>query len=222
MKYLVYGILRQDLTGYSPEAGIRLISAHGLTAAVSAVEEIGLPPGVSALLAYERVVEAIHARQAVIPLRYGCVMESESAVIRLLEDHRQEYEALLARLTGMTEMGIRVLRPGASAVPPDCPSSPGARYLASLRDRYNSAHALAPEETQLADRVISLLSDCSVEQRREVSPSSRGRLISLYFLLPGNCAEQFRQRARQIRLPGAAQMLLSGPWPPYNFVGASS
>ena len=51
-------------------------------------------------------------RQAVIPLRYGCVMESESAVIRLLEDHRQEYEALLARLTGMTEMGIRVLRPG--------------------------------------------------------------------------------------------------------------
>ena len=58
------------------------------------------PPSVSSLLAYERVVEAIHARQAVIPLRYGCVMESESAVIRLLEDHRQEYEALLARLLG--------------------------------------------------------------------------------------------------------------------------
>jgi hypothetical protein len=29
--------------------------------------------------------------------------------------------------------------------------------------------------------------------------------------------EQFRQRAREIRLPGAAKMLLSGAWPPYNF-----
>src|SRR2546425_4228199 len=37
--------------------------------------------------------------------RYGCVMESESAVIRLLEEHHKEYEALLNRLPGMTEMG---------------------------------------------------------------------------------------------------------------------
>ena len=57
-------------------------------------------PAFPRLLAYERVVEAIHAKQAVIPLRYGCVMESESAVIRYLEDHRQEYEALLTGYSG--------------------------------------------------------------------------------------------------------------------------
>ena len=65
-----------------------------------------------------RVVEAIHARQSVIPLRYGCLMESESAIVRLLEDHRQEYEAILGRLRGMTEMGIRVLCPSAPGVSP--------------------------------------------------------------------------------------------------------
>lgn len=221
MKYLLYGIVHQHLAGCSPESGTCLLTAHGLAAAVSAVEEMSSPPSVSSLLAYEKVVEAIHARQAVIPLRYGCVMESESAVIRLLEDHRQEYEALLARLLGMTEMGIRVLWPARAGVLPDFPSSPGAAYLVSLRNRYNSANALAPEEARLADQIMGLLSGCSAEQRREVSSSSQGRLVSLYFLTPKTYAEQFRQKARQICPPAEAKLLLSGPWPPYNFVAFS-
>jgi hypothetical protein len=221
MKYLLYGIVQQDSPGCSPEPGMCLLTAHGLAAAVSAVEELSSPPSVSSLLAYERVVEAIHARQAVIPLRYGCVMESESAVIRLLEDHRQEYQALLSRLLGMTEMGIRVLWPARPGVLPSVPSSPGAAYLMSLRNRYNSANALAPEEAQLADRIVGLLSGCSTEQRREVSPSSQGRLVSLYFLTPKTCAEQFREKARQIDPPSGAKLLLSGPWPPYNFVASA-
>ena len=56
-----------------------VVAAHGLAAVVSRVEETSSAPSVASLLAYERVVEAIHARQAVIPLRYGCLMESESA-----------------------------------------------------------------------------------------------------------------------------------------------
>ena len=106
MKYLLYGIVREDLAGYAPQPGIRLLTAHGLAAAVSAVEETTSPPSVSSLLAYEKVVEAIHARQAVIPMRYGCVMESESVVIRLLEDHRPEYETLLARLRDAVDDAI--------------------------------------------------------------------------------------------------------------------
>jgi hypothetical protein len=217
MKYLLYGIVQQDLAGYVPRPGICLLTAHGLAAAVSAGEEMTAAPSVGSLLAYERVVEAIHARQAVIPLRYGCVMESDSAVIRLLENHRPEYETLLTRLRGMAEMGIRVLSPARAAVLPAFPSSPGAAYLTSLRKRYDSAMALGPEESQLADRIAGLFSGCSTERRSEVSLSSQGRLVSLYFLIPKTCVEQFRQRARQICLPGSAKVLWSGPWPPYNF-----
>jgi len=217
MKYLLYGIVQRDLAGYAPQPGICLLTAHGLAAAVSAVEEITSPPSISSLLAYERVVEGIHDRQAVIPLRYGCVMESDSAVIRLLENQRPEYETLLARLRGMAEMGIRLLSPARAVVLPASLPSPGAAYLTSLRKRHNSATALGPEEGQLADQVAGLFSGCYTERRREVSSSSQGRLVSLYFLIPKTCVEQFRQRARQICLPGAAKVLWSGPWPPYNF-----
>jgi hypothetical protein len=185
------------------------------------VEEVRPPPSVSTLLAYERVVEAIHARQAVIPLRYGCVMEDEAAVSRLLEDHRQEYEAQLARLVGMTEMGIRVLWPARAGVVSEVPPSPGAAYLASLRNRYPSANALDAEEGQLADRIAGLLSGCSTGERREVACSSRRRLLSLYFLTPKTGVERFRSEARKIPPPSGTKVLLSGPWPPYNFAGCS-
>jgi hypothetical protein len=159
----------------------------------------------------------MHARQAVIPLRYGCLMESEPAIIRLLQDHRQEYQALLGRLRGMTEMGIRVLCPARPESAPESSSSPGAAYLAALRNRYGSGSGLSPEETQLADRITAGLSGCYLEQRRETSPAGQGRLLSLYFLTPKTGVERFRNQARQIRPPGGAKLLLSGPWPPYNF-----
>lgn len=223
MRCLLYGIVEQDLAGCPPAPcppGTCLITAHGLAAAVSAVGETSSPPSVASLLAFERVVEAIHARQAVIPLRYGCVMENESAVLSLLEEHHQEYGARLARLLGMTEMGIRVLWPARAGVLPGVPPSPGARYLASLRNRYPSANALDAEEGQLADRITGWLSGCFTEQRREVSSSSQRRLLSLYFLTPRTGVERFRSQARSICPPSGAKLLLSGPWPPYNFAGS--
>jgi len=144
-------------------------------------------------------------------------MESESAIIRLLRDHRQEYEALLGRLGGMTEMGIRVLCPARPESFPEPPLSPGTAYLASLRNRYGSGGNLSPEEAQVADRIANQLSDCYTEQRREISQSDQGHLLSLYFLTPKTGVERFRNRARQIHPPAGTKLLLSGPWPPYNF-----
>ena len=146
-----------------------LVAAHGLAAVVSRVEETSSAPSVASLLAYERVVEAIHARQAVIPLRYGCLMESESAIIRLLEDHRQEYEALLGRLRRHDGDGNP--RPVAGPRPefsPDLRSSPGAAYLASLRNRYGfrKQPRSGGGPTGRSDR--RSLSGCYTEQRREI------------------------------------------------------
>lgn len=217
MTHLLYCIVQQDLDKHPAEPGMCVVAAHGLAAVASRVEETSAAPSVSSVLAFERVVEAIHARQAVIPLRYGCLMESEPAIVRLLEDHRQEYEALLGRLGGMTEMGIRVLCPARAESVPGSPLSPGAAYLASLRNRYGSGIGLDPEEAHLADQIAGLLSGCYTEQRREVSPADRGRLVSLYFLTLKSGVERFRNQARQIRPPSGTKLLLNGPWPPYNF-----
>jgi hypothetical protein len=217
MKHLLYCIVEEGLDEPAPEPGTRVVAADGLAAVVSRVEETSSAPDVSAVLAFERVVEAMHARQAVIPLRYGCLMESEAAIVRLLEANRREYGALLGRFRGMTEMGIRVLCPARPGSVPESRSSPGAAYLASLRNRYSSGDSLAPEEAQLADRIAGSLSGCYAEQRREILPAGQGRLLSLYFLTPKTGVERFRDKARQTASPGGTRWLISGPWPPYNF-----
>jgi hypothetical protein len=222
MKILLYCICRQDgnETVYGP--GIRGVTSCELTAVVSEVEEPTAAPSVASLLEYERVVESIHARQTVIPLRYGCLMDSEEQVVQLLEDHCREYEALLDRLRGMTEMGIRLLWPASAALPPSLAQSPGAAYLTALRNRYGSQDTPAADEVLLADRIVALLASWSTEQHREVSLSQQGRLLSLYFLTPKSAAEEFRGKVREITTPCGVKLLLSGPWPPYNFVASAA
>jgi hypothetical protein len=221
MKYLLYCICQQDVEKSFQEPGIHVVAGHGLAVVVSQVEVPNTVPNVSALLAYEKVVERIHAVQDVIPLRYGCLMENEEQIVRLLEYHRQEYEALLTQLRGMTEMGIRLLWPEHAVPLPSHPLSPGAAYLASIRSRHNTEVALAPEESLLADQIAALLARWSSGQRRAVTLSPHGRLLSLCFLTPKSCIEEFRKKAREISLPRDVKILLSGPWPPYNFVVSS-
>jgi hypothetical protein len=218
MKYLLYGIYEPCPEGAFLEPGICAVEAHGLAAAASLIEETDSAPSVASLLDYERVIEAMHARQAVIPLRYGCLMESESAIVRLLENHSQEYRRLLGRLGGATEMGVRVLCQARPGVLPASPSSPGSRYLALLRSRYVPGSSLAPEEAELADQIAGRLAGLYTEQQREVVLSGRGRLVSLYYLTPKTAVERFRNIALAIRPPSGEKLLLSGPWPPYNFV----
>lgn len=219
MKHLLHCIVQQDVAELPAGLDLYLVAAYGLAAVVSRVEETSAMASVSTVLAFERVVEDIHATQAVIPLRYGCLMESELAIVRLLECHRHEYEALLRRLRGMTEMGIRVLqadRPGRAT---GWSLSPGTAYLSTLRDRYGPEHSITLEEAQLADQIVGFLCSCYTEQRREISPAHKGRMLSLYFLTQRADVECFRNRTRQIRPPRGTKLLLSGPWPPYNFVG---
>jgi hypothetical protein len=61
---------------------------------------------------------------------------------------------------------------------------------------------------------------CFREVREELGQIDGRSLLSLYFLVPREQGEHFveclRQDASSLRGTG----LLTGPWPPYNFVGA--
>jgi len=222
MKYLLYCICRQDAEEPPQEQGIRVVAGHGLAAAVSQMDEPIAAPDVAALLAYEKVVEKIHAVRDVIPLRYGCLLESEEQIVRLLDDHCQEYEAMFVQIRGMTEMGIRLLWPERAMPLPSLPQSPGAAYLAALRSRHSAEVALSPEESLLADQIVARLARCSTGQRRAATSLPHGRLLSLCFLTPKIGIDEFRSMARQIALPRGVKLLLSGPWPPYNFVASAA
>jgi len=228
MKYLLHCIFRPDASAPAADLAPELLvlEGDGLAVAVTPWPEEEPLEDVVRLLAYEKAIARIHATRTVIPLRFGCVVDGESEVLRLLREHRAEYERLLAQWEGLTEMGLRLWcgsRPdtGAPAGTQDgeARSTEAAEYLAALRARYPG---LTPAERRCAGRIAEVLNGLCRGGRDEAGPVAGGRLVSLYFLVPRAAVDDFRERARAIDLPAEIKLMVSGPWPPYNFASPAA
>jgi hypothetical protein len=215
------------------------VAHKGLRAAVSRVKREELAPDLDRVRTFEQVVLFCYRKSTVIPMRYGCALEEDSKVIEHLDRHGTHYEALLEELEGCVEMGLRVLLPSGpwagvtpgglagsrefTGPPPDPkapPEHPGLAYLTARKahyahqDRWTNDYHLAAERCR--DRFAGLFVKCKTE-----APSFKLPLLSLYFLVPQAAVSSFRQAFRQLSASESARLLLSGPWPPYNFVTAS-
>ena len=235
MSCLFYCICRHpgpEVAGLVGDHPVYRITHRRLGAAVSGIGPADLAPDLTRVRAYERVVNSYHRQGTVIPLRYGCVVSQETRVIELLDEYNPQYESLLQELEGCVEMGLRVLLPTASpgipagpreiaGPPPLAPPAPperlGLAYLTARKAHYAHQDRWTEEYRQVSDRCLAQLAGLFVKYKTE-APSSRLPLLSLYFLIPRRAVETFRRAFRQLTETEAARLLLSGPWPPYNFV----
>lgn len=204
-----------------------------LSAAVSRIDPTDLTPDLPRVRAYERVVNSYHRQGTIIPMRYGCVASQDSQVIKLLDEHDPQYEALLQELAGCVEMGLRVLLPAGSLgafspgegrevagppapTPAATPDRLGQAYLTARKAYYAHQDRWTREYRQAAARFLTHFGGLFVKSKTE-GPSPRLPLLSLYFLVPRPTVETFRQAFRQLSETETGKFLLSGPWPPYNF-----
>jgi len=216
------------------------VAHRRLRAAISRVDRAELAPDLLRVRAYERVVLSCHRQGAVIPMRYGCVVAQESLVVQLLDEHGPQYEALLQELDGCVEMGLRVLLPSGpwAAVIPGGPEGSrevaglhppaagaaadrlGLAYLTARKAHYAHQDRWTKEYRRAMDRCLAQFAGLFVKYKME-APSPRLPLLSLYFLVPREAVASFRQAFRRLTETEPARLLLSGPWPPYNFVTSS-
>jgi hypothetical protein len=241
------------------------VSNNGLVAAVSRITREDLTPDMSLIMAYKKVVDSFHREQTIIPMRYGCLLKEKKQVAQLLEKNRIQYEALLKKLDGCVEMGIRVLIDDCqlsienlrnSELKDSDPQSTmfnahshisGQAYLTSRKAHYEQEDKLAKEidtiieqyrnafsglyvkfkteypstgnlQSAILPRSISAVAEPLWGFNRGVNHQSQSPLVSLYFLVPRQSVERFRRVFRLICRGQSAKALLSGPWPPYNFV----
>jgi Gas vesicle synthesis protein GvpL/GvpF len=238
MKYLLYCVFRrvrqpecEALTGVAGKP-VLVINHGGLGAAISELREPDSPPDVAAVLAYESVVEFFFRRRTVIPMRYGCAVWERAELAAVLDEHHQQCDALLDGLEGLAEVGIQVPANGCAAAPeidsaavsparfPDSNGS-GVSYLLAKKLYYGSADRMAEQQNELVNTLCQPLSGLFVRRKVE-SPSREKPFLSLYFLVPRTSVECFREATRQCLKDRPAKLLVSGPWPPYNFVDFSN
>jgi len=249
MKYLLYCILEKPPAIQGPEnipgiegEPVALITKSGLSAAVSKISGADLAPELDKLLAYGKVIESFHRNYAVIPMRFGCLLENRPQLAGLLERNSLKYKRLLQELEGCAEMGIRFLppgeRPGLVPQPRSDPLSVNSKANPAGRDpsdpsgraylvRRKTHYDLEDKSIKRIEDVIhscrkvfaGLYLQCKTETRSAFAPprTLRPPLFSLYFLVSKNCVEPFRQVFRETCAKGSGELLLTGPWPPYNF-----
>jgi hypothetical protein len=247
MRLLLYCVFRtadhpvaQPLSGVGGQPVVP-VSHNGLSAAVSRVPLRDLTPTVSRVVAYGNVIETLRQVVTVIPMRYGCQFERESEVIQFLAERGERCKSLLRELHGCVEMGIRVFPRAINSGERDMEVSafgsaaealrstePGRLYLAARRAHYGKQERLIEESNALTERCRAAFAGLFVKCKTEkASPGARRLafrtpLASLYFLLRREWLESFRNTFRDVASRESVRLLLSGPWPPYNFVESTT
>jgi Gas vesicle synthesis protein GvpL/GvpF len=237
MSYLLYCIVHEDHPGPRPEprflgyprASI-MARAAGLGAVVSKLSAVDRAPDVARLLVYARIVESFNRERTVIPMRYGCRFEDLGEISRLLEQHRDRYLRLLDEVDGRVELSVRatVSNP---ATPPHAAVSarplirlspraagPGAAYLAERRRFYAFREELEKRRDEMSKGICARAQGTFVRCTSECTTRDGEEILSMHFLVPRASVELF---ASKLHPPGPSpeiSLLVTGPWPPYNFV----
>jgi hypothetical protein len=181
-----------------------------------------------AAMAHEAVLESLAARATVLPMKLFTIFTSEERARADVEKNRVHIDALVKRVGGHDEFGVRVALDGKTAARRETSRAAGAggvAYLTRKKAQRDAATELvAHAQETVADLYDRLAKRARLSRRRSASelPMENGPLLlDAAFLVPRAKARAFRADvARQARTLGRQGYLvtLTGPWPPYTFV----
>jgi hypothetical protein len=194
-------------------ASVRAVRTPALSAVVSNAEGAESLTAESDLWDHELVVEQLMDDNDVLPVRFGTVLGDESEVERLLVDREDELKGALERVAGCVEVSVRaaILAPS-NEHDTERPGS-GTEYMQeALRRRLVAEH--------LSESIDRSLGPLARESR--ITPSAdAGRTVTGAWLIDRGRLAEFRDRAAQLNADTEyAELVCTGPWPPYSFVGA--
>ncbi|MFJ2033365.1 GvpL/GvpF family gas vesicle protein [Streptosporangium sp. NPDC087985] len=233
-----------DLTGVAGTQ-VRTVERAGLVAYVSTVplEEFGEEPlrrsledldwiGCTAR-AHHQVVEAVAETVPTAPVRLVTVYTSEEQVSDLLDRRHDDFVAVLSRVTGRREWGVKAYAEqdtapsstaGESGEAPENAEadSPGTAYLkrrqASLRSREDAQRrALAQaEHVHAALAAVAVASLRHRPQDPELSGRTEWMVLNGAYLVDDDRGDEFAATLDVLRGQGL-DLELTGPWAPYSF-----
>jgi glycosyltransferase involved in cell wall biosynthesis len=155
-------------------------------------------------------------------MRYGCELSTRAELVELLCERRAEFQAALDEVEGRAEWTIRVLLKGTAAsapkdVGPGAGPSSGKAYLATRRAWYADQDHQWNEAAAVTRRIENAFDRLLLRCVTEPPCAGREQLLTLHFLVHEKDQERFRRAFRRLEKSAPQKLLLTGPWPPYNF-----
>jgi Gas vesicle synthesis protein GvpL/GvpF len=215
MTLLLYGItdaeaVAGETTGIDG-ARLETVRHRQLVAIVSAEHEPDQPADLDRMLRYERVVQTLMERQALLPARFA---SRSPGAVQLCQRLEQEHDALLSaleRVRGAVELALRAEWLDPAPARSGGVQQNGTGYMLERLDLHRRATVVARRLDPLASRAR--------ECRMRVMPRPEVAVSGAYLVDSGQL-EPFTETLRDI--DGATEQVdfvCTGPWPPYSFVG---
>jgi hypothetical protein len=184
-------------------------------------------------LAHEAVVEHFfRAKNAVVvPMKLFTMFSTIDKAVADVAAGKTAIERAVRHIAGCEEWGIRITRrpglPGAASVAAARPSS-GAAFLAARKEARDASATVRAATLAAAGKAFDRLSRQSrnAQQRpRREEPGSNPPILEAAFLVPVRARARFRAEARRqavLCASAGADLMLTGPWPAYNFIGRAA
>ncbi len=213
-------------------AEVHRIAHRGVVAVVSAVpsDEATLRARLERLDelaevagAHDAVVAAVAALTVIAPLRLATIYQNAQRVREMLRHRHEELEALLDRLAGTVEIGVKLyldtLSPARAA-----PSSSGRAYLHQLSQRHRRRDEDWRNAAAAAERIDMALGAHALDrshhrpQPAELSGTAGHNVLNAAYLLPTERVTEFTELAHRLASDQPAMHVeTTGPWAPYSF-----
>lgn len=223
MAWLIYAVLRLPapaaVAAGVEGAAVSLVAEGRLCAAVSQHTRLP-PPATPAALAFGAVVDALFRHRDLLPMRFGTAVGDVCDLHAWLALEQDSYGALLQRIAGCVEMGVRSRCTGAAVeqgLAPD--AGPGHAYLAARARRDAATGRCGGETSRQAARFAAALAGTYRDWRLD---GAEDDYLCMSFLVPRQALEDFLYRCRRVARQDEAPPYVTGPWPPYSFAGPTT
>jgi len=226
--FIVYGLLNQkdninniNITGISDQP-VSIMDCGNLYAIVSPsnIQQVS-QPSKNDLLAYHHVIDYFHKDHTIIPMRFGSTFEITTALSDYVAKNNESFIQVFNRISGCSEMGINVISigPHKKDATNTKKYASGIDYLTKRKQHYHQIDQ-AIDDIRNIEKIISHeFKGMFLEMRKERKTPMTGKgLWSFYFLVKKENIQRFSETFNEIRLETHNKWMLSGPWPPFNFV----
>lgn len=156
---------------------------------------------------HDTVVRAVFRHEPVLPLRFGTVLESADAALRLLAARHEEALVRLDQLAGRQEWGVRLR--AAAPEPPQLDGLSGTAYLMARRRNLTAADDARRDATAVHEELTRRAAEST---RRDPAGDV---LLEAAYLVDVPLEDDFHASVH--RLTSGLSVEITGPWPPYSF-----
>ena len=173
--------------------------------------------------AHHAVVAAVATQTVVVPFRLATIYRDEQRVGEVLHERYAEFSALLDRLTGTVEVGVKLYAED-RAPAPVTPSASGRAYLQQLSQRHRRRDEKWQHAAAAVERVDSSLGALALDRSRHRPQAAQllgvagDNVLNAAYLVPAGRLTEFTDLAHRLaRDEPALRLEVTGPWAPYSF-----